>query len=314
MSGIRCFICSSSFGTFTSYRTHLRFKHAVHYSGVEVPCGQEFCPRKFTSFAALLHHFQKCHTHLLQTNETACRYGENEQASSSSNLDNENAGHSSNSEPQDCVPEPSFLTAADPVNITGACMKFLGSLQAKSNMTQANIQTISENLQVLLSDVAEFSQSHVKQLCQEVGINYTNPCVAKCLNNLSELNKAVEPISSTYRRVQYLTNSGFFIRPVQIVLGSRTETRFSAKVGFRRNVVVEDTMQYVPLSELLAAILCNEYYVTLVKNFSRDCSVAIQKSFHTTFTLEISKISFFANIPVHKHYIFTLMPSKSQIL
>jgi hypothetical protein len=73
---------------------------------------------------------------------------------------------------------------------------------------------------------------------------------------------------------KYLKNSGFFIRPEQIVLGSLTETRFSAKLGFRMKIVEPDTKRYVPLSELLAAVLHNSYYKTMINNFSHNCCVA----------------------------------------
>jgi hypothetical protein len=216
------------------YRTHLRFKHAIHYSDVEVPCGQEFRPSKFTSFAALLRHFQKCHSHILQSNDDACDPCENEQAESTLSNSCETVGDSSSAGQQDHLSVQNIATDNDPLNITDACMNFLGSLQAKSNMTRANIQAVTENLQVLLSDVAEFSQPRVKTLCQEVEIECKNPSVARCLDNLSGINKAVEPIATAYRRDQYLTKSGFFIRPLQIVLGSRTETIF-CKGWFSQN-------------------------------------------------------------------------------
>jgi hypothetical protein len=200
------------------YHTHLRFKYAIHYTGVEVPRGQEFCPRKFTSFAALLRHFQKCLSHILQSNDNACDPCENEQAESTLSNSCETVGDSSGAGLQDHLSVQNIATDDDPLNITNACMKFLGSLLAKSNMIRANIQAVTENLQVLLSDVAEFSQSRVTKLCQEVEIECKNPSVARCLDNLSEINKAVKPIATAYRSDQYLTKSGFFIRPVQLIL------------------------------------------------------------------------------------------------
>lgn len=61
--------------------------------------------------------------------------------------------------------------------------------------------------------------------------------------------------------------------------------QFSAKVGFRRTIVVEDTMQYIPLTELLATILKNDHFVGLMKDFNQKCVHAdpelISHYFHT---------------------------------
>jgi hypothetical protein len=59
--------------------SHSSSLQTSHYIGVNVKCGQEFCPCQFTRFAVLLRHFQKCHSHLLQAeDEAACASMENE--------------------------------------------------------------------------------------------------------------------------------------------------------------------------------------------------------------------------------------------
>jgi hypothetical protein len=195
---------------------------------------------------------------------------------------------------------------SESINITESCVKILGNLQAKSNMMQSNVETIAENLQFLLSDAAEFCNSHAKKFCQAAEVDSSSSCVNTILDSISELHNAMEPIATSYRHDQYLSRSGFFIRPIQIVLGSRTETRFSATVGFHRTSVVEDAMQYVSLSVLLASSLCNDYYASMMRDFRLSCfenDPQIMSHFFHTETHK--KNQFSRNILMHLHYIFT---------
>jgi hypothetical protein len=112
----------------------------------------------FTTFAALVRHLQQCHLDLM----TAGDLGLDMSISSpvlQQSVENEDLCSNStvNCDMQQCNEIPNV------VNITSSCLQFLTQLQQKSNMTQANIQVVADNLHILLSDVSDYSCSRVKK-------------------------------------------------------------------------------------------------------------------------------------------------------
>jgi hypothetical protein len=153
-----CYICSQHFTNFTIYRRHLSLYHTIHHSGVEVKCGQEFCPRMFTTFAALGRHLQQCHSDLMTSGDLGLDMSISSPVLQQS-VENEDLDSNStvNCDMQQCNEIPNV------VNITSSCLQFLTQLQQKSNMTQANIQVVADNLHILLSDVSDYSCSRVEK-------------------------------------------------------------------------------------------------------------------------------------------------------
>jgi hypothetical protein len=98
-------------------------RHAIHCSGVE------FGPHKFTSFAALLWHFQKCHSHLFHSEESACGSSKNEQAVAKLNIAHKHENNTSNSEIRENGSQHSYVPH-EPKNIITVCMRYVGNLQA----------------------------------------------------------------------------------------------------------------------------------------------------------------------------------------
>ena len=146
-------------------------------------------------------------------------------------------------------------------------MTFVGQLQNKSNITQANIQSITDSIQVFLTDVAQYAVAEVKKLRSCFNAASVETCAAK----LQEIPLFIAPVSTKHKRLAYLINKGFFIKPVPIVLETRNEPRYRVSYGYRRQTVVEDTMQYVPLGRLLSEFLVNKKCVALMQENRNRC-------------------------------------------
>jgi hypothetical protein len=275
-----CFICSQSFKDFTCYRRHLHVFHTINHSGVEVKCGQEFCPGIFTTFAALGRHIQQCHSQLMLRDE-------DEPISEQSGFVTSYPVHETciaMSSLMDCgMQQPQEIT--NPVDITGSYMNFLSQLQQKSNMTSANIQLIADYLKVLVTDLADYSCYQVKKLCRSLQLDPGNPHISGCLRDLHQLPTMMEPVATHHKRKKFLTDNGFCIKPLEITLGRRTESRFSSTRGYSSAVVIEDTMQYVPLGLLLAAVISNDKFRSMMSDFVSQCQTSgshvITHFFHT---------------------------------
>ena len=272
--------CSKKRNTIQEFLDHLRNGHSIHFSGVEVRCGQESCPASFVSFRALKRHLQKHHSQL----EKFVEYGSNEIACSGQS--NVTAEESMQIDFEDSITARSSIgTESTNVDITSSCMSFLGQLQSKASVSLANVQVAAECMNVFLSDVTKYAHKYVEQLCHDTNVDITGAAAQKCSTSLSNLPDCLAPIETEYKRAKYLVTTGFLIEPQTIDLGHRTETRFSAKSGFNQVVVVPDNMQYVPIEKLLGTVLRDTNFRLVMANFTTSLksndSQVISHFFHT---------------------------------
>ena len=255
--------CSKTRDTIQRLLDHLRNGHSIHYNCVEVRCGQEGCPGTFVGFRALKRHLQKQHSHLESDSELALRESVFGVAQPLMSSDDDTQADLRN--------DDSLLITDDSnvsVCLTSSCMQFLSQLQCKANMSMTNVQTVSESIKVLLNDVANYACSRVKRLCRDADINQSNTSAQMCLSDLSQLPDCLTPIETEHKRLKYLVQSGVLIEPQTIDLGHRVETRFSSKLGYNENVIVPNTMQYIPMHKLLAAVLNDPYYKSALDAFA----------------------------------------------
>jgi hypothetical protein len=82
-------------------------------------------------------------------------------------------------------------------------------------------------------------------MCHSANADLANPNVVSCLDDLGSIPDLMQPIATQYKREMFLANIGYLIRPIQLSLGRRTETRFSSSLGFCSTALVEDTMKSV---------------------------------------------------------------------
>ena len=151
-------MCSLPSTSCKIYISHLRLHQAIHHIGIEVPCSQEGCPRTFTNFRYLKAHIEKEHDYLLTSSlgETKCHIEQPTQSLVSSQAD----AYGESMDSDDVINANSSA-----VNLTSSFMSFVGQLQSKANLSLSNIK-ITENLQIFLTDVAQYACNEVKNLGQ----------------------------------------------------------------------------------------------------------------------------------------------------
>ncbi len=176
-----CQFCSLPFPGSKAYLNHLRLNHAIHYSGIEVNCGQNNCPRTFTNCRYLKMHLEKEHSHLIDASVSTIR----SHAINSCAQFQEEQGHSTHTEHEFSMHVDNGDSSNESLNLTSSFMSFIGQLQSKANLSLANIQLITENMKVFLNDVAEYSCSKVRELASN---SSTMPeCVQNCVAAISDL-------------------------------------------------------------------------------------------------------------------------------
>lgn len=274
-----CSLCPRVFPSSKAFLTHLRLEHAVHYVGSTVQCGQDGCPRSFQNFRYFKSHLEKHHACLLSgANEGDYMY-QSGNAQSPQLVDDDVMD----------TDDSSGRTGEQPcftgVNLTSSFMTFIGQLEAKSNFTQANVQTVLDNFKILLTDVSEFCTEKVKTLLLQLDVPLSTAAVQTCLHAIGCVPDSLTAVDTEYKRTQYLKQSGTLIEPVEHVLSTRTEFRYAASAGYHVPRVVEDTMQYVPLERLLGALMLNDRYCQIITNAGDGTSFenndVVRHYFHT---------------------------------
>jgi hypothetical protein len=236
----------------------------------------------FTNFRYLKAHLEKAHSHLIDGTFAA----------SNVKLDTDNTNNCVQSceEQTRSVGEYSMDvdhndSFSESINLTSSFMTFIGQLQSKANLSLANIQVITENMQVFLNDFAEFSCSKVRELSSNVSSMPLDQCINNCITDISNLTTCILPVDSDHKRWGYMKTSGFLLEPVQIKLGTRNEKKYVAALGRRDEVIVDDTMQYVPLEQLLGMIMLDNKSSKLISDFRKQCcehdDEIIKHFFHT---------------------------------
>ncbi len=275
-----CYLCFLPFSTSQTHLKHLRLNHAIHHVGVEVRCGQDGCPKTCISFRYLKLHIEKDHGYLLNSDVTE----QTVSCSADNSFSQLRVEQLDGDIDDDCMDVDCSDSADSSINLTTSYMNFVGQLQSKANLSLANVQLVTENMKVFLTDVAEQSCREVKKLLAS-SPDVSADSIKNCLASISDLPTFIAPVDSDYKRWIYMKNSGFLIEPVQVSIGTRFEKKYVVARGCRDDVMVEDTMQYIPIETLLAMIMLDSDSANLMSNFKTQCarrdSELIGHYFHT---------------------------------
>jgi len=244
----------------------LRWEHALHYVGSTVQCGQDGCPRSFQNFRYLKSHLEKHHAYLL----CAAAADDDDDVNPSANkshVEDENEIMDSDGS------DPFSVHERTDVDLTASFMSFIGQLESKANVTYANIQIVVESFSSFLEDLSQYCTEKVTAMLSLLNISRTSAAVESCLDDLKCLSDVLNTVDTDYKRTQYLRKSGVLIEPEERVLSTRTDLRYVASSGYHVPIVVEDTMQYIPLEKLLGALLVNENCNKIMTHFSHAAKV-----------------------------------------
>lgn len=276
-----CYMCRRRFSTIGCLFSHLRQAHAVHYSGTDVHCGQNQCPRIFSSFYALRRHFRKDHSDIVSIDDddddmpmmnarsrvkTPARSSNFDMDSSA--LDSDPISH----DLLDTMSQPSVLN-----DLPHSVVQFVTKLHSQPNVLVTNIESTVRNFQDVLTDVSNFSILTVKNMCEKLNIDCVAPEVVDAIVQLNGIPAILDSVNTEYKRIKYLRNSCYYIEPQEIVLGTRVDSRFDAKLGFTKAVTVQDTMQYIQIEKLLALILSDPVACKLMNEHREHISQRVKE-------------------------------------
>jgi hypothetical protein len=288
---LECYVCHALSSTVDNLLFHLRKIHGIHFCGMDVKCGQNSCPRTFTSFSAVKRHLQTAHSELSE--DSLC-----------DNLCGPVRDHENNNL---CEDEP---TIDDETNeyannesweeyIKNALVGFVCTLSSKTNMTMSNVFFVVENVKELLTFIVKFCCASVEKLSMSSLDDVSRVNIQTVINSLTPIPSYFDEFNSDYRLTKTLKEKGLFIAPECKVLGTRDDTQ-SFPDGLTVASTAEDTFQYVPLGQLLATIMDH------MNGFKTSSNQPIEE--------EVGVISEFRHTSTYsEHPVFSKYPDALQI-
>jgi hypothetical protein len=285
---LTCYICSKFFESSKIYLVHLRLVHAKHYTGCAIDCGQDGCPRIFDDFRSLRMHLEvnlsnTCNVSRFEKN--VCNDDVNDDE-----IDIGDTLANDSTEKFDKKPDISTLTAS--------FMRFIGQLECKANIAQANIQVFMENMFGFAEDIANYCADKVDELLHDLNIDPQAAVVETYMKDIRDISNFSDSVSTNHKRLKYLTECASFVEPVEKVSGTRSGSQFVSSLGYHRASVVEDTMQYIPTEQLLGCVCAHQDMVHIMQNFSSSCQLRSGEVIsHFFYTETYRKHSFLAKYP-----------------
>ena len=146
-------------------------------------------------------------------------------------------------------------------------MRFITTIGSKPGVSQTTVQSVTEELNSLVSDVKEYVVHTVHELCDKLSVAREDPRVSEVVSKLNTVPQFINGVDTLHKRNKWLHDNKYLIEAEEVVLGTRTEQQYSSQLRRNRAVVVEDTYQYVPLDKLLGKILEDSAASSLMKNF-----------------------------------------------
>jgi len=86
--------------------------------------------------------------------------------------------------------------------------------------------------------------------------------------NLSELPQLLGDMDTQHKQKKWLIDNGYLIEPIEVVLGTRIDRRYSSELRRSRSVIAEDTFQHIPVDKLLGKLLEDPVVVTVLNSIS----------------------------------------------
>ena len=250
---MNCFSCSKYCSDLSELCRHLRHLHGIPSAGCEVRCTYGGCPRVFMSFQRLKDHF-------------ASQHGDSVYVESSEVLPTTGQLNPVESDTSSCLKSVQ-TSSSDECKLEQSVMRFVAAIGSKPGVSQTVVQNVAEELCGLVSEVKNFAVAKTYDLCNKLDIPQDHPEVVHSISEFSKLSDFCANVDTEHKRRKWMSDNGYFIPPEEIVLGTRTEQKYSTQLRRSRQVIVEDKFQYIPIDKLLGKILEDPSAGSLIKNY-----------------------------------------------
>ena len=281
MPGYTCSKCGAvAAENATGLVWHLKNRHTMLVGRMftsPVTCGQNGCMRTFRYSYALVRHIEN--THDLAGVESH---------------DNDIPVVDDNDEDDEPVPQiyPTVhgddLTVPeeqppedelDEEDVRHSAAVFVAKMKASSSTVQSTVDHVVTEASNLFSDVIGKLKRKTEEFLQSKNIGEDDIQRKNLLDVFDECQNPFAQLETSHQQEKYFAQSGYFIKPREISLGIEYHPRNNATTGHVDQKAKHATFQYVPLPELLKAVLESTGFMrTILQNPSSNDG--IMRDFH----------------------------------
>ena len=102
-----------------------------------------------------------------------------------------------------------------------------------------------------------------------VATDVSSSAIENCLATLAEMPACIAPVNSDHKRWSYMKDSGFYIAPKPVTIGTRKKMRYNSKTSHHEEVDVDNMMQYTPTETLLGMMSMDSGCINLMKEYEQ---------------------------------------------
>lgn len=270
MPGYTCSKCGAiAAENATGLIWHLKNRHALLVGRMftcPVTCGQDGCMRTFRYSYALVRHIQNTHDVAGDENDNDIPFvdddgGGDDGGDNDPVLHMDPAVHGDNPVVPDEQPLEHELDEQD---VTKSAAIFVAKMKASSSTVQSAVDHVVTEASNLFSDVIGNLKRKTEVFLESKNIGEDDIDRKHLLQVFEQSQNPFTELETSHQQQQYFRQSGYFIKPCEISLGIEYHPRNNPNTGHVNQIAKQATFQYVPLPELLKAVLESKGFMTAI--------------------------------------------------
>ena len=132
---------------------------------------------------------------------------------------------------------------------------FISQMLSQSNVTHATVQRFIEGSTEMFESIGGRLLVKTKKLLKNHDIDIMSSECGELLTYFSSTCNPFAGLESKYKQEGYLKQELGLVEPVEIVLGSRFDIVVDDDTGQPKQIVKDDTLQYIPIRKTLGIVL-----------------------------------------------------------
>lgn len=247
-----CYVCRANFASLKVLTVHFKFAHNLHV-GSNYRCGELSCCRDFGSLKAFKKHFIRMHSDACLELEGVDN-GQVCESTNSINLQTDQNNGNSNDTVEDSSALSNDYCDADTFKecLQRQAMGFVAKLYSNMAIPRSQVQMVIEDTTEFLG--GQFLSILKDKVVQSLTDLQSDPIVTSDVAKMFEsLENPFSGLNTEYRRFQAFESSGFYIPPVDYILGSRLNDSRTREGSVELNMISVKA-KFVPLRSILKKI------------------------------------------------------------
>lgn len=255
----KCFACNLIIHGLPKLFSHLHAAHALYDGpGLILQCGQGGCPQSFFSFNSFRRHLLSSHDlrtvhNDIERNQCARNINEDEDL----HLEAEVFGKNPDVHVEENRATENNGDICDGESLKKRAALVITALLSQPNLTHSTIERVIHQSSSLVDSIVSNLECKTKQFVKQLGVDQNSSAYRELFAAFGEAKKPFSGLESRYQQEQYFENELGLNKPRSVVLGNRFDVLTDKETGLVKQVLVQDTFQYVSVKKTLGTVLSN---------------------------------------------------------